>query len=58
MMYKNIECPTCGNVIKVKSVSYPQSCDWCRRKFKVTITGRGKKMKWSAESLEFTDSNR
>lgn len=40
MMYKQIECPTCGNVTTAKSIHEPQKCQWCRRLFKVTITKR------------------
>lgn len=62
MMYKQIECPTCGNVTTAKSIQEPQKCQWCRRLFKVTITKRntnGKKGKfsWSAEPVDFEEDN-
>lgn len=62
MMYKQIECPTCGNVTTAKSIHEPQECQWCRRLFKVTITKRnanGKKGKfsWSAEPVDFEEDH-
>jgi hypothetical protein len=59
MMYKQIECPTCGNVTTAKSIQEPQKCQWCRRLFKVTITKRntnGKKGKFSLLILRKTIS--
>lgn len=60
MMYKQIECPTCGNVTTAKSIHESQKCQWCRRLFKVTITkksanGKKNKFNWSAESVDFDD---
>lgn len=62
MMYKQIECPTCGNVTTAKSIQEPQKCQWCRRLFKVTITKRntnGKKSKfsWSAKPVDFEEDH-
>lgn len=54
MMYKRIDCPTCGNSTIAKSIEESQKCMWCRRLFKVTITKRGKKKyDWDAEFVEF-----
>ncbi len=58
MIYKSIECPTCGNITTAKSVPEAQKCKWCRRLFKVDMTRRnknGKKEKydWSAEPVDF-----
>ena len=60
MMYKQIECPTCGNTTTAKSVDEAQKCKWCRRLFKVKVTRRnkaGKKAKfdWSAEPVDFPE---
>ena len=62
MMYRQIECPTCGNTTTAKSVDEPQKCTWCRRLFKVTITqrnkdGKKKKLDWSVEPVDFPDDN-
>lgn len=58
MIYKQIECPTCGNETTAKSVEEPQKCRWCRRLFKVTLTRRNKqgkknKYNWSVEPVDF-----
>lgn len=58
MMYKQIECPTCGNEITAKSVDEPQKCRYCRRLFKVKVTKRNKngkknKYNWSVEFVDF-----
>ena len=53
MMYKQIECPTCGNLTLAKSIDEPQKCKWCRRPYKVKVTGENKKAHWSAESADF-----
>lgn len=58
MIYKQIECPTCGNETTAKSIPEPQKCKWCRRLFKVTITRRNKegrkgKYNWSVEVVDF-----
>lgn len=63
MMYKQIECPTCGNTTTAKSVPEAQKCKWCRRLFKVKVTRRNKegkkgKFDWSAEPVDFPDENR
>ena len=63
MMYKQIECPTCGNTTTAKSVSEAQKCKWCRRLFKVNVTRRNKegrkgKYDWSAESVDFPDNEK
>ena len=60
MMFKQIDCPTCGNQTTAKSIDEPQKCRWCRRLFKVTVTrrsGQGRKTKynWSAEPVDFPD---
>lgn len=63
MMYKQIECPTCGNETTAKSVPEAQKCKWCRRLFKVTVTRRNKnggkgKYSWTAEPVDFPDDNK
>lgn len=63
MMYNEIECPTCGNTTKAKSIDEPQKCRWCRRLFKVKITRRNKegkkpKFTWDAEPVDFPDDNK
>lgn len=60
MIYKQIECPICGNETTAKSIEEPQKCRWCRRLFKVTITRRNKegrkgKYDWSTEPIDFPD---
>ena len=59
MMYKQIECPTCGNVTTAKAIKEPQKCRWCRRLFKVTQTHvKGKKWDWNAEPVDFPEDDR
>lgn len=63
MMYKQIECPTCGNTTTAKSVDEPQKCKWCRRLFKVKVKRRNKegkkrKLNWSAEPVDFSNDDR
>lgn len=58
MMYRRIECPTCGNETTAKSIPENQKCKWCRRLFKVKVVGRGKKSKWTAEFVEFPQEQR
>lgn len=53
MMYRQIECPTCGNTTTAKSVPEAQKCRWCRRLFKVKTAGSGRKSKWSVEFVDF-----
>lgn len=58
MMYKKIDCPTCGNETIAKSVREPQKCKWCRRLFKVNIVKRNKESKkakfnWNIEPIDF-----
>lgn len=60
MMYRQIECPTCGNTTTAKSVPEAQKCKWCRRLFKVTVTRRNKegrkgKFDWTSEPVDFPD---
>ena len=60
MMYRQIECPTCGNTTTVKSIDEPQKCKWCRRLFKVKVTRRNKegkkgKFDWTAEPVDFPE---
>ena len=60
MMYKQIDCPHCGNSTTAKSIDEPQKCKWCRRLFKVTITKRNKdgkkaKFNWDVEPVDFPD---
>lgn len=60
MMYKQIECPTCGNETTAKNISEAQKCRWCRRLFKVTVIRRNKegrkgKFDWQTELVDFTD---
>lgn len=60
MMFKQIECPTCGNTTTAKSVPEAQKCKWCRRLFKVNVTRRNKegrkgKYDWSAEPVDFPE---
>lgn len=31
MLYRNVECPHCGNEISVSNTSNNQKCCWCRR---------------------------
>lgn len=62
MMYKQIECPTCGNETTAKAIDEPQKCRWCRRLFKVNVTRRNKegrkgKYNWSAEPVDFKDNH-
>ena len=61
MLYKQIECPTCGNTVDAKSIKEPQKCRWCRRLFKVSVVRRNKegrkgKFDWTAKPVEFDDS--
>lgn len=63
MMYKQIECPTCGNTTTAKSVPEAQKCRWCRRLFKVNVKRRNKegrkgKYDWSAEPVDFPDDGK
>lgn len=63
MMYKQIECPTCGNTTTAKSVPEPQKCRWCRRLFKVNVKRRNKegrkgKYDWSAEPVDFDETDK
>lgn len=51
MMYRNVECPTCGNVIRIKCVWHPQKCDYCRRMLRVKVTNGGKR--WETEAVNF-----
>lgn len=58
MMYKQIECPTCGNVTTAKAIKEPQKCRWCRKLFKVIVTRRNKEGKrgkydWEVEPVDF-----
>ena len=58
MMYKQIDCPQCGNPTTAKAIPETQKCMWCRRLFKVDVTRRnkeGKKAKydWAAEPVDF-----
>lgn len=62
MMYKQIDCPHCGNPTTAKSIDEPQKCKWCRRLFKVTITKRNKdgkkaKFNWDVEPVDFPDDD-
>ena len=57
MMYRDIECPVCGNTTEAKSIREPQKCTWCKRYYKVDIVKRnkeGKKVKfdWFAEPTD------
>ena len=56
MIYKNIECPTCGNEIRAKfSKKTTQRCPMCKREFKVEIKGKkGKKAICVPKALDFT----
>lgn len=56
MMYRNVECPTCGNVIRIKCVRHPQKCDYCRRMLKVNVTNGGKR--WETEAVDFDQQER
>lgn len=61
MMYKQIECPTCGNTTTAKSVPEAQKCKWCRRLFKVNVLRRNKegrkgKYDWLVEPVDFPQS--
>ncbi|MEE1301256.1 MAG: hypothetical protein UHD64_00625 [Bacteroidales bacterium] len=63
MMYKQIECPTCGNTTTAKSTPEVQKCRWCRRLFKATVTRRNKegkkgKFDWTIEPVDFPDDDK
>lgn len=40
MVYRNVECPHCGNDISVKNIQEDQKCKWCRRLVKAKFTRR------------------
>lgn len=63
MMYKQIECPHCGNETTAKFVPEAQKCKWCRRLFKVDVKrknkeGRKAKYSWSAEPVDFPEESK
>lgn len=53
MMYRQVECPTCGNSITAKSAPRVQKCQFCRKLFTVDIRWRGKKATWDIKYKEF-----
>lgn len=60
MMYKQIECQTCGNKTTVKSTDEIQKCRWCRRLFKVNLirknkNGKHPKYDWILENVDFDE---
>ena len=57
IIYGQIECPTCGNTTSEKLTYEAQKCEWCRRLFKVTVTGKGRKSIWSADVVNFESKN-
>ena len=56
MMYKQVECPTCGNSITAKSAPRVQKCQFCRKLFTVDICWKGKKAIWDIKYKEFDTS--
>ena len=61
ILYKAIECPTCGNNTLAKSIEQPQKCEHCRRLFKVTLKklnkkeGRKAKYAWDSVAVDFEE---
>lgn len=60
MMYKQVECPICGNKTTAKSTDEIQKCRWCRRLFKVNLirknkNGKHPKYDWILEHVDFDE---
>lgn len=53
VMYRSIECPTCGNEIIVTNSQEPQKCKWCRRLLQVKVIKKGRKYFFETEPVEF-----
>lgn len=56
MLYRIVDCPTCGNEITISS-NEMQKCKWCKRWFRVTIKrlnkiGKKAKLKWIVEAVD------
>ena len=52
--YRRIECPHCGNEITAKNIDDDQKCPFCKRKYKVKCTKRGKKYHWEAIAIDYS----
>lgn len=60
MMYRRLDCPTCGNEVTAKSEHEPQKCPWCKRLFKVIVKVKNPKSKrrkfnWTPEPVDFEE---
>lgn len=53
MMYRNIECPNCGNEVLAKNIKEAQKCKFCKRLFAIKTKQRGRKFIWDAVPVEF-----
>lgn len=57
MIFRQVECPHCGNEITVKSIYEVQKCKWCRRLVKATFHQKGRKIHCEVEPMDFPDDN-
>lgn len=56
MLYKDVECPHCGNEVTVSNQSDVQKCCWCRRLISVKFgrSGKGKrKIVCKVDAMDF-----
>ena len=53
VMYRSIECPTCGNEIVVTDTNELQKCKWCRRLLEVKVTKKGRKYFFECIPVDF-----
>lgn len=52
--HRRIECPHCGNEITAKGTNEEQKCRYCRRKYKINYTRRGKKFHWEPVAIDYS----
>lgn len=58
MLYRKVECPTCGNEIVVNGGSQVQKCCYCRRLMTVKFYRRkpkSKKLICEVEAMDFPE---
>lgn len=58
MLYRKVECPTCGNEIVVNSGSETQKCQWCRRLVSVKFKRnkpKSRKLNCEVEAMDFPE---
>ena len=51
---RRMDCPHCGNEVTAKGINDDQKCPFCKRKYKINYTKRGKKFYWDAVAIDYS----